>query len=61
MTEARQDLLTALGSIQNHRFFAHQDIMTITGCGMSDDEVREHIERQLKWIAERNFREAQDD
>jgi hypothetical protein len=35
--------------------------MTITGCGMSDEEVREHIERQLKWIAERNFREAQKD
>jgi hypothetical protein len=60
MSATRQDLLNALGQIQNHPFFANQDIMTITGCGMSDDEVREHIERQLKWIAERNFREAQE-
>ncbi len=60
MTAARQDLLQALGQIQNHPFFANVDIMTITGCGMTDDEVRQHIECQFSHIADRNFREAQE-
>ena len=59
MTFTRQDLIEALGQIQNHPFFAHQDIMTITGCGMTDDQVRDHIEANLSYIARRNFEEAQ--
>ena len=60
MTPTRQDLIEALGQIQNHQFFAHQDIMTITGCGMTDDEVRKHIELNIAYIARRNFDEAQE-
>lgn len=60
MTPTRQDLLNALCQIQNHPVFAHQDILTITGCGMSDDEVRAHIERQFLTIAEINFAKAQE-
>lgn len=60
MTAARQDLLQALCQIQNHPAFANVDIMTITGCGMSDDEVRVHIERQFQTIAEINFAKAQE-
>jgi len=44
MTEARKDLIQALVLIQNHPAHSHHDILTITGCGMSDDEVRAHIE-----------------
>lgn len=58
VTPTRQDLLQALAQIQNHRFFANVDIMTITGCGMSDDEVRQHIDRNIESIAHRNFEEA---
>lgn len=60
MTPTRQDLLNALCQIQNHPAFANQDILTITGCGMSDDEVRDHIERQFVTIAEINFAKAQE-
>lgn len=60
MTPARQDLLEALGQIQNHPFLANVDIMTITGCGMSDDEVRRHIDVNIAYIARRNFEEAQE-
>lgn len=49
-TPARIDLLSALGQIQNHPCFEHQDIMTITGCGMTDDEVRQHIESSMARI-----------
>jgi hypothetical protein len=50
MTPTRQDLLQALGQIQNHPLYAHQDIMTFTGF-MNDAEVREHIEVNLRSIA----------
>ncbi len=61
MTSTRQDLLEALGQIQNHPVCINQDIMTITGCGMSDDEVRAHIEANLRWIARRNFELANEE
>jgi hypothetical protein len=61
MTPARQDLLQALGQIQNHPACINQDIMSITGCGMSDDEVRAHIEANLSWIAKFNFEKAQEE
>lgn len=60
MTAARKDLIQALSQIQNHPAFANVDILTITGCGMTDDEVRDHIERQFKTIAEINFAKAQE-
>jgi len=50
MTPARQDLIQALSQIQNHPAFANQDILTITGCGMTDDEVRFHIEASMARI-----------
>ena len=43
MTPTRQDLLAALSQIQNHPACVNQDILTITGCGMTDDEVRAHL------------------
>jgi hypothetical protein len=43
----RQDLLNALAQIQNHPACINQDIMTITACGMTDDEVRAHIEANM--------------
>lgn len=60
MTPARQDLLNALTQVQNHRHLANVDIMSITGCGMSDDEVRAHIDANIAFIARRNFEEAQE-
>ena len=60
MTNERKDLLEALCQIQNHPFFANVDIMTITGCGMTDDEVRTHIEVNIAHIAVRNFEQAQE-
>jgi hypothetical protein len=60
MTPARQDLLSALSQIQNHPACVNQDILTITGCGMTDDEVRAHIEANLNWIAKFNFEKAQE-
>lgn len=59
MTPTRQDLLEALGQIQNHPACVNQDIMTITGCGMSDDEVRAHIEANFVWIEKFNFEASQ--
>jgi hypothetical protein len=50
MTEVRKDLIRAVGMIQNHPMYAHQDIVTFTGF-MTDDEVREHIEVNLRGIA----------
>jgi hypothetical protein len=50
MTKARQDLIRAVGMIQNHPMYAHQDILTFTGF-MTDNEVREHIETNLLGIA----------
>ncbi len=61
MTPIRQDLIAALGQIQNHPACINQDILTITGCGMSDDEVREHIEANFRWIAKFNFDKAQEE
>ena len=52
MTSQRQDLLQALCQIQNHPAHNHHDILTITGCGMSDDEVRAHIETNMIQIAD---------
>ena len=57
-TAARQDLLQALSQIQNRPACINQDIMTITGF-MTDDEVREHIEVNMRWIAQFNFEAAQ--
>jgi len=58
MTKIRQDLIQALSLIQNHPACINQDILTITGCGMTDDEVRAHIEANLRWIATFNFEKA---
>jgi hypothetical protein len=55
----RQDLLEALAQVQNHPACINQDILTITGCGMTDDEVRAHLEANLAWVARWNFEEAQ--
>jgi hypothetical protein len=51
MTSQRQDLLEALSMIQNHEAHSHHDIMTITACGMSDDEVRAHLEWNMAMIS----------
>jgi len=59
LSAARQDLLNALAQVQNHPACIDQDIMTITGCGMTDDEVRRHLEVNIEWIAKWNFLEAQ--
>jgi hypothetical protein len=59
MTETRKDLLQALTQIQNHPAFVHQDILTITGCGMSDHEVRAHIDACMTSVANFNFEKAQ--
>lgn len=50
MTEARKDLIKALTSIQNHREFAGQDILTFTGF-MDDAEVSLHLEACMRRIA----------
>ncbi len=60
MTEARKDLLQALTQIQNHPAFVHQDILTITGCGMTDYEVRAHIDSCMTAVANFNFDKAQE-
>jgi hypothetical protein len=60
MTNQRRDLLEALTQIQNHPVLSNVDILTITGCGMSDDEVRAHIEANMAFIATRNFELAQE-
>lgn len=60
MTPARQDLIQALTLVQNHQVYAHQDILTITGCGMTDDEVRAHLEACMTGIANFNFDKAQE-
>jgi hypothetical protein len=46
----RQDLLNALGLIQNDPFYAHQDIMTFAGM-CTDDEIRQHIDACMAGIA----------
>lgn len=58
MTSQRQDLIQALCQIQNHAAHSHHDILTITGCGMSDDEVRAHIERNVEQIIAWNMEQA---
>jgi hypothetical protein len=58
MTPARKDLLAALCQIQNHPAFTHQDILTITGCGMTDFEVRAHIDACMTSVANFNFDKA---
>lgn len=60
MTPARQDLIAALTQIQNHPAFSNVDILTITGCGMTDDEVRQHIEANMAFITKTNFDKAQE-
>lgn len=49
-TNTRKDLIAAVGLIQNHPMYAHQDIMTFCGF-LTDDEIREHIERNMAGIA----------
>jgi hypothetical protein len=51
MTVTRQDLLNALSQIQDHLAHSHHDILTITGCGMTDDQVRAHLEFCFRQIA----------
>ena len=51
MTNHRKDLLQALSQIQNHPAHSHHDILTITGCGMSDAEVSQHIANCWSMIA----------
>lgn len=58
LTETRKDLLEALCQIQNHPAHNHHDILTITGCGMTDDEVRAHIERNVEQIIDWNIEQA---
>ena len=57
LSPAREDLLHALCQVQNHPLYTHQDILTITGCGMSDDEVRAHLESCIVGIAAYNLRQ----
>jgi hypothetical protein len=59
MTPTRQDLLEALCQVQNHPAHQNTDILTITGCGMTDDEVRRHLEVNIEWISRWNLEEAQ--
>jgi len=54
----RQDLIQALSQIQNHPAHNHHDILTITGCGMSNDEVRAHIEANVQQIIDWNMEQA---
>ena len=50
MTETRRDLIDALTQVQNHPCHSHHDILTITACGMSDAEVRKHLEWNISLI-----------
>ncbi len=43
MTERRKSLIQALCEVQNHPAHTNRDILTITGCGMTDDEVAAHL------------------
>jgi hypothetical protein len=49
----RQDLLEALGQIQNHPVHQHHDILTIHGCRpvSTPDQLRRAIEGNLAQIA----------
>jgi Fe2+ or Zn2+ uptake regulation protein len=58
LTETRKDLLQALTQVQNHPAHNHHDILTITGCGMTDDEVRAHIETNVEQIINWNMEQA---
>jgi hypothetical protein len=58
MTPTRQDLIQALCMIQNHPAHNHHDILTITGCGMTDQEVRGHIESNVQQIIDWNLEQA---
>jgi hypothetical protein len=51
MTPRRKDLLAALSQVQNHEVFQNIDILTITGCDMTDDEVATHLEHHLDRVA----------
>lgn len=37
--------------VQNHPAHSCHDILTITGCGMTDDEVARHLEVNMGQIA----------
>ncbi len=50
LSKTRKALLKELRDIQNHPYFEHQDIMTITGFMKTDQEVREHIERNRETL-----------
>lgn len=43
MTDRRKFLLARLVEVQNHPRHQNRDILTITGCGMTDDEVARHL------------------
>jgi hypothetical protein len=49
-TETRKELIRALGIVQNHPFYRHQDILTITGCEMTDEQVRNHLDGCIRGI-----------
>lgn len=46
----RRGLIKVLGYIQNQGDNWKRDILTITGCGMGDNEVREHVWREFKQL-----------
>jgi hypothetical protein len=46
----RADLIAAVGVIQNHPMYQHQDILTFCGF-LTDDEIAAHIERNMAGIA----------
>ncbi len=55
----RADLIAALTQVQNHQSNRNRDILSITGCGMTNAEVRAHLESCISRIADWNFEQAQ--
>lgn len=55
----RADLISALTQVQNHQSNRDRDILSITGCGMTNAEVRAHLEVCIGQIADWNFEQAQ--
>lgn len=54
MTKTRLDLLGALWEIQNHPLFRTVDIVTSAASPkISDDQVRNHIEGCMRFIAKK--------
>jgi hypothetical protein len=59
MTKERQALLEVLVKIQNQPCNSNRDIMTITGCGMTDQEVRDHIAFEFERAVRCTVQEAE--